>query len=322
MGFQVIEHRPHPLLDGRQEDNNLRSGTRAPERREGGQSLVEFVVLAGFVLVPLLLMMAYVGKWAYLQNRSIEAARYAAWERTVSRVTPPNGREWAALKSDADLRNEVAIRFFGARNERLTAVTGSADATKVASGSSAEPLLHKHDGEPLLVEREKNIQVETAERPFDGGWTQGAMNAINKITGNPMQMTGPTVATVSVTAAGIPQRLFREVGLQDPLDFTAQAAVLTDPWSANGPQEEARLLRNNFLDKQELLAKGKVGFGATGYALYLEGFLLDWTGGGGLFSEFRKFWNDPDKYGIRIDTEQQFGDRLQPKPNIPNYTGP
>ncbi|WP_414040861.1 hypothetical protein ACJU26_01825 [Acidithiobacillus sp. M4-SHS-6] len=290
-------------------------------QRETGQSLVEFVVVAGLVLVPLLLMGVYVGKWAYLQDRSIEAARYAAWERVVSRSAPPQDRSWSALKSDADLQNEVAIRFFGSRNERLTAVTGSASAVQTAGGSSREPLLHKHDGQPLLVEREKNIQVATEDRSFRGGWVTGAMNAFGNIPGNPLHMTGPTVATISVTAAGIPQRLFAEVGLQNPLKFTAQAAVLMDPWSANGPGEEESLLRNGFMRPQETLAKTKAGFWGAGWALYVAGLPLD-VFNGGLFSEFMKFHNDSDRIRVKIDPEQQFGDRLQPKPQIPVYQGP
>lgn len=282
--------------------------------RETGQSLVELVVVAGFLLVPLMLMGVYVGKWGYLQDRSIEAARYAAWERVVSRTAPPASRNWSALKSDEDLQREVAIRFFGGRNEQLQAVASSA---RLANGSSLEPLLHKHDGQPLLVEREKNIQVATHEQPFADGWTTTAMMALNKITGNPLQMTGPTVATVSVTAAGIPNRIFREVGLENPLTFTAQAAVLTDSWAANGPDEEVSLLRNDFMRPQELVAKGKVAFDFSGLALYGLGLPL-----GNLFREFTDFSKDPDKYHVKIDPEQQFGDRLQPKPQIPAYQGP
>ncbi len=86
---------------------------------EGGQALTETVVVAGFILVPLFILGIYVGKWAYLQDRAIEAARYAAWERVVSPATPPKNRDWVSLKSDADLANEVRIRFFGGRAERL-----------------------------------------------------------------------------------------------------------------------------------------------------------------------------------------------------------
>ncbi len=297
---------------------NVNAGQKQQTTRQEGQALTEVVVVAGFVLVPLLLLGVYVGKWAYVQNRSIEAARYAAWERVVSPANPPQGRSWSSLKSDTDLQHEVAIRFFGGRGERLTAVTGSADAGTLASGSSREPLLRKHDGEPLLVERENNITVNTRQEGLDPGLVGGLNNALNKLTNNPLASTGPTVATVSTTVAGLPQRIFAEVGLGNPLQFTAQAAVLTDPWTANGPEEEKEaILRNGFLQPLDLLSKGKIPFNYSAYALYIEGYVL-----GNLFSEYQKHWNDPDRDRLKIDVEQQYGDRLQPMPSIPDYTGP
>jgi len=292
----------------------------SPWSGESGQALTETVVVAGFVLVPLLILGVYVGKWAFLQDRTIEAARYAAWERVVSRSAPPANREWASLKSDADLQHEVSIRFFGDRGERITAVTGSTNADQLAKGSSREPLLRKHDGQPLLVEREKNITVATREEPLNGSVFTKASNALNGLVNNPLEMTGPTVAAVTVSAAGLPQKIFREVGLQNPLQFKAQAAVLTDPWSANGPTEEERLLRNHFMSRLNQISLLKDPFNYTAYLLWqVTGGIF---GGDGLFSEYGKHWNDPDRDRLKIDTSLQFGDRLQPRPNIPNYTGP
>jgi len=297
---------------------NVNAGQKQQTSRQEGQALTEVVVVAGFVLVPLLLLGVYVGKWAYVQNRSIEAARYAAWERVVSPASPPQGRSWSSLKSDTDLQHEVAIRFFGARGERLTAVTGSADAGTLASGSSREPLLRKHDGEPLLVERENNITVSTREEGLEPGLVGGLNNALNRLTNNPLASTGPTVATVSTTVAGLPQRIFAEVGLGNPLQFTAQAAVLTDPWTANGPQEEKEaILRNGFLKYLDTVSKGKIPFNLSAYGLYS---LLDFPAH--FFKEYKAHWMDPDKDQLRIDVEQQYGDRLQPMPRIPDYTGP
>ncbi len=284
---------------------------------ERGQALTETIVVAGFFLVPLMLLGVYVGKWAFLQDRSIEAARYAAWERVVSRAAPPAGRSWTAMKSDDELRAEVSVRYFGGRGERITAIAGNANAADLAKGSSQEPLLHKHDGQPLLVEREKNITVASHEEAFDGGWSGGAMNALGQLAGNPLQMTGPTVAAVTVLAAGLPQKLFSEVGLGTPLQFKAQAAVLTDPWSANGPGEEEQLLRNGFMRNLDLLSRGKVPFTVGATTLYYLGFPL-----GKLFDEAKKHIDDPDKNQLKIDTNLQFGDRLQPMPTMPNYTGP
>lgn len=292
-----------------------RSGSLRGE--EKGQALTETVVVAGFVLVPLLILGVYVGKWAYLQDRTIEAARYAAWERIVWRTDPPKNREWLALKSDADLANEVRVRYFGGTGERITAVAGSAKGADAAQGASRDPLLRKHDGDPLLVERERNITVATRQEAFDGGWTDKAMKALNGLTNNPMEMTGPTVATVSATAAGLPQRLFAQVGLGNPLTFRAQAAVLTDAWTANGGQEEEKVLRGGFMKVLETESLGKIPF--TGLSMFLYGLALPLKG---LFREARYHFADPDANRLKIDTELQFGDRLQPAPGIPDYKGP
>ncbi|MBU2820805.1 hypothetical protein HF288_05630, partial [Acidithiobacillus caldus] len=255
--------------------------------------MTETVVVAGFILVPLLILGVYVGKWAYLQDRTIEAARYAAWERTVSPLSAPKSRDdWVSLKSEDDLANEVRLRFFGGRNERITAVTGSAGAAGVAKGSSPEPLLRKHDGEPLLIKREGNITVKTREEAFDGGWAAGAMGALSSLAGSPLPMTGPTVAAVTVSATGLPQRIFSEVGLGDPLQFKAQAAVLTDPWSGS-PDDEKRIVES--LIKPQRSIDSTVGNFFRGLAQLLNGLSF------GLFSEAGDL---NDKY-LYVDTNLQ-----------------
>lgn len=283
-----------------------------PER-ERGQALVEVAVVAGFVLVPLLLMGVYVGKWAYTQDRSIEAARYAAWERIVWRNQPPAGRQWTALRTDGVLRDDVAVRFFGGRGEKL-----ESDNRSAAQGAGTEPLLHKHDGQPLLTEREKHIALQTREEvnAMDKGLLKAALVAAKQgQNGMGIDLTGPTVATVSVTLDGIPQRLFREVGLQQPLTFTGQAAVLTDPWSAKGPSEAQAISERLATPPQiEGIRHTQRGIKVIMDTLRATGFLL-----GGLFGETASFHSSPT---IPVNPELQFGDRLQPAPQIPSYRGP
>ncbi len=100
-------------------------------RSQNGQALIEFTIAAAFLLVPLFLMLAYVAKYHDMQSATIQAARYAAWERTVyfggetwecnydektyRAKGKPNDAKWAcgtAWKSDADIRNDVGRRFF------------------------------------------------------------------------------------------------------------------------------------------------------------------------------------------------------------------
>ncbi len=262
--------------------------TGGAERGESGQSLTEFAVVGALVLVPLFLFTGYIGKWGFTQLRAIEAVRYVAWERTVWRTAPPSGRAWAAIKSDDQLREEVAQRFFSGRGEAITASTAS-----TAIGTSHEPLLTRHDGQPLLADRAQ-VAVETHEEAapalLKGAWGIG-QKLLGLGGGFPLEMSGPTVATVSVPITGIPQ--FQE--LARPLTFTAQAAVLTDAWTANGPGEEKRLVQgmlpSNWLNNPAVKSVAAVGI---------------W-----LFPELGRF--EP----ATVDPEVQYGDRLQPMPRQP-----
>jgi hypothetical protein len=66
---------------------------------QSGSAMTEFVVL-GLVLVPAFTLMPLMGKVASINQTTIQASRYAAWEMTVTD------------KSQTQLRNEVENRFF------------------------------------------------------------------------------------------------------------------------------------------------------------------------------------------------------------------
>ncbi len=53
---------------------------RSPRHRQRGQAVVEFLVAASFVLVPMLFLVTYLGKIGDAQHRAHEGARYGVWE--------------------------------------------------------------------------------------------------------------------------------------------------------------------------------------------------------------------------------------------------
>lgn len=253
---------------------------------EHGQSITEFVVITAFALIPLFFFVTYTGKWGFAQLRAIEAARYVAWERIVWRKSPPSEREWTAIKSDADLRNEAALQFFGMRGHGLTHVSP-------ANSRTVDPLLTRHDGQPLLQDL-STVYATTREEVIADGVSMKFLGTLMKLTHVPLHMTGPTSATVSVQLAGLPGYGYLS---ENPLaigpQITAQAAVLTDAWTANGPDEETRvvkkLLPSGFLDNSVVNTVKTLG--AT------------------LFPELNHL-----DFG-HIDPEIQYGDRLQPYPS-------
>ena len=109
-----------------------------PSRPQRGQALIEFTIAAATLLVPLFFLIAYVAKYHDMQSATIQAARYAAWERTVyfggeawdcdyddrthRAKGQPGNAKWAcgtAWKSDADIKNEVGRRFFAGSGSDL-----------------------------------------------------------------------------------------------------------------------------------------------------------------------------------------------------------
>lgn len=48
--------------------------------KQQGQSVIEFLVSASFILVPLMFLVTYLGKVGDTQHRAYEGSRYAAWE--------------------------------------------------------------------------------------------------------------------------------------------------------------------------------------------------------------------------------------------------
>lgn len=256
---------------------------------EAGQSLTEFVVVAAFALVPLFFLVVYTGKWSFSQLRTIEAARYVAWERTVWREQAPQEREWTAIKGDGELRNEAALRFFGDPSTLpLIPVTAA-----MASSGGVDPLLTRHDGRPLL-QNLGLVQANTRVESMPAGFSTTFMTTLAKIVNIPLDMeNGPTVATVGVQLEGLPG--FGHLPgnpLAKGLRFTAQAAVLTDAWAVNGPAEEARIVQK-FLPSQLM---NNTAINAVKSA------------GGWLFPELNRL-----DFG-HIDPEVQYGDRLQPYP--------
>lgn len=89
--------------------------------RQQGQSMVEFIVAAATVLVPLFLILPILGKYADINMTAPQAARYMAWERTVwhdSAETLSNGIDKNLVtafpeKGAFELRQEVPARFLG-----------------------------------------------------------------------------------------------------------------------------------------------------------------------------------------------------------------
>jgi len=80
------------------------------KNRQSGQAIAEFVVFALFVMAPVFLMIPVLGKIADMNQKTVLASRYGAWERTIA--TP-------AKKSELTITNEARMRFFARNNKYI-----------------------------------------------------------------------------------------------------------------------------------------------------------------------------------------------------------
>jgi hypothetical protein len=90
--------------------------------RARGQAMVELIIVAALVLVPLFLAIPVLGKYLDMRAAAVQTSRYAAWERTVwyggdaaSQLGADFGwltpKRWQAnAKTDDQIRRELGVR--------------------------------------------------------------------------------------------------------------------------------------------------------------------------------------------------------------------
>lgn len=206
----------------------MRTPTERPPcrwSRVGGQSTVEFIVLA-LVLIPLLLTVPLIGKYMDLAQTTTSASRYVAFEGMVH-----HGSSLHPWKSDAALAVEVRRRFFSNNDAPIKRddVAGDFNAHR-------NPLWFDHRGDALLPSFASNVsassQRESLELPFGAAYASGmGLSRTNLHTG----IARVTVADVEGLAP------FDTLGLA----MQRSTTVLVDPWSASGPNAVRSAVRND-----------------------------------------------------------------------------
>lgn len=87
-------------------------------RKQSGQAAAEFLVAAA-VFAGCLLCLPYLAKLGQLKLASIQAARHAAWERSVWRASTDTQTEpGAVVKTEATLQDDIRHHFFSAKTLR------------------------------------------------------------------------------------------------------------------------------------------------------------------------------------------------------------
>ena len=208
-------------------------------RREEGQAIVEFIVAALFFLIPLYLIIIALGKFSDVQSGASQAARYAAWERTVW-LDDASWRTRMATnnrKTTAELRSEIAQRVVG--DTRPTIAANDRSQNNLSNGH----LAMWTDGEGRdLLERYQDLTLTEANRPLTLAQcptcaTPVALNVAGLTVGINVPQNNMVVASAGIQVArnsAALQRLFPSYTGFNGVQLNDQVALLPNGWMANG----------------------------------------------------------------------------------------
>lgn len=195
-----------------------------------GQALAEFLVVTGFVLLPVALGSVFLMKIGNSQHEMHEAARYAAWERTVWSSGAGVGSHH---KSDDVVLNETVARVLGPPGNPVDSVVDGKD-VKPAS-RRFDPLLgiNKGGGVRGPVFKEENGQIHVLsfkdDKAANGLVTKALSNVI--AYGLDLNERGLQTSTISWKYDWISSL---DYGLA-PISVSSTNTLLTEAWNAGSP---------------------------------------------------------------------------------------
>jgi len=201
-------------------------------RREDGQAMFEAAVMLGIVAL-LFLGIFYLGKFHDVQASTIQAARYAAWERTVH--SP-------AAMSDARIQEKVRTRLFTWNQDPFKNTDGLANGRAWTTQTAA---WYDHAGRRRLIEQPDDVTVGTGNGPMPGRAGEAVTRVFGMVTGALDRLTGgealPEGGLVSGSAA---VKLANIAALPAPLNkldltLSETSSLAVNSWDASGPKQAA-----------------------------------------------------------------------------------
>jgi len=218
--------------------------------RQRGQALLEVTMSALLVLIPIFIFGWVLYAYGQARTTALNAARYAAWERTVWREAATGaGGANRVVRSKEVIEDHMVERFFGRPDARIQSIYPSGE----RSGNADVPSffsLHNRD-KVIDVERSADAAGDgQAARPTlrlgkDGmtiSRTAGVYNTIANFTrgGARLEDGGLHVAEVDVKLNAV-----RNVRVLDELNLTItqRAAAVGDTWSAGGKAHEEDIVQ-------------------------------------------------------------------------------
>ena len=214
-------------------------------RRPKGQAIAEFIIACAFLLVPLFLITTLLVKYVDMGVATQEAARYAAFQRTVFFPSSDLRGATVATETSQQIENSMRQIYFGddyAVNDQQT---------QGLVGFVALPLWKDFSNQQMVAAQSGHLNALTDSAsglPQDvaTGAVFGSIHSLGSLVGAnlgfDLDYNGLMAAHVSLAPANpsgpigfrnlaTPSTLFQQLGLV----FNAQDTVLADGWSAADP---------------------------------------------------------------------------------------
>lgn len=220
-----------------------------------GQALTETLV-ALLVLVPIFMLIPYLGKYLDVKHKAQDGARYAIWERTLF---SDGGAGWDSgenTKSDAQIRAEVKARLVGDPSAPIVADTSANTRNLLWEDHSGGNLVPLDNFAPTLTETQEPFPYGLQGRSFlgkpeslsvfgslarDGLPIVNGLDGLSDILGGAFDFTlglnsrGFATSRVDLPVLDLP--IFDRVGATldinvatDQRTLTARSALLADAW--------------------------------------------------------------------------------------------
>lgn len=212
---------------------------RADSKQKGGV-LAEFVVVTGFIIMPLVMLLPVL--FSYIESRQYmeQAARYSVWERTAYyQALPAQAVANAPIKNDHHIAAEIQNRVLSAKNVAIK--------LEQRNINSAEPL----NPNLRVTDRSNGLRVSMYEPSAEGSdylithaTTQhglaGVADLQNEVVGLINLLPGFSLNTQGLYQAEVGMKLkplswFSELGTE-ALNPTRQNALLAEGWTIGGPK--------------------------------------------------------------------------------------
>ncbi|MBU2885286.1 hypothetical protein KO507_05855 [Gilvimarinus agarilyticus] len=150
--------------------------------RQHGQAMTEFVVSVAFIFMVLFVIVPTFGKIIDIKMKNQQASRYAAWERTVwlkdmnawnatsttnteDFVISSDEFESVALRSDTELENSVASRFFYGQGRAEIVPISSSDVTGPGTAGSESPVWTYHQSRQEMLGQVEVLDLNERDTP-------------------------------------------------------------------------------------------------------------------------------------------------------------